>query len=411
MNKICSHCEPIEAHPFHFIEKMEIYMTRVCRVCNVFRKPFGDILSNSGNLDARIEKLFVYTIINILANLKILKIIPIKDLKDKSGIYNRTLVVAREAEEFGYIVSALKIGKSYLNIFKINLPNKSLFFCALPLVDFGRIETINFEDKHQFKLFLKSNNFPYCQGEVFNNFNPALQYGAKIGFPLVVKPRFGSLSRHTTINIKNEEELKRAIEIVKIISDEFIVEKYIEGKDYRVTIVGNKMIACALREPPNVVGNGNESIEQLIKRKNSDILRGEKNQKNTTLHKIGINRRTAEFLNKQNYHFDYVPKKNEKIYLDNKVILASGADIHDATDKIHKENIVLLEELSKLLGTSLIGFDIITSDISKPHNKIPFSIIEANGAPYIDMHHFPTYGKKRNVARAILCELKSKYNC
>ena len=90
------------------------------------------------------------------------------------------------------------------------------------------------------------------------------------------------------------------------------------------------------------------------------------------------------------------------VYLQEKVILACGADIHDRTDEIHVETIKMFQKAAQLCDTALIGFDFICEDISKSYLTQDCAIIEANSCPSIDMHHFPVSGKVRDVAGKLL---------
>jgi len=403
-NKICVHCYPEIINSHHAVARVE----------KIFNTVFGTIakpLIDSNVIKARTfflksEKHVIYTLVEFLSLVKIVKMVPVRNGRETS---NRLLVIANEAKKRNYRVEAIKVFNLSTNIFRLKLDGGAILFHTLPTADFTENPTTDFDDKYKFKLFLQSHNLPYVPGQVFRNLQKALSYALELEFPLVVKPRVGSLSRHTTFNIKDENELRSAIKITRIISGEFIVEKYIEGENYRVSVVGNKMIACALREAPNITGDGVSTIGALIKRKNTDPQRGEGGQKNTTLHKIDTTLILVDFLKAQGYSLDTVPAEGRKVYLSNKVTLSSGADIHDVTDKVHPVNVLLFEHLSRLLEISLIGFDVITTDITKPYSlSADFAIIEANSAPFIDMHHFPVSGKARNVAAAILDNVEER---
>ena len=179
---------------------------------------------------------------------------------------------------------------------------------------------------------------------MFCGIKPALAYAKKSGFPLVVKPRNSSLSKHIVCNIQNEADLKKAIKIAQIISRYFIVEKFIEGDVYRATLVNHKMAACCMREAPNVVGDGINTIAELIKIKNEHPWRGEAHQKNFTLHKISAGENARSFLTKQGLDMESVLPKGTKARLHNKIILKCGADIHDKTDEIHPDNVALFQK-------------------------------------------------------------------
>ena len=197
--------------------------------------------------------------------------------------------------------------------------------------------------------------------------------------------------------------MKKAIKIVQIINSEFIVEKFIEGDVYRVTLVNHEMAGCCLREAPNVVGDGMHTITRLwLKLKTSIRGAGEAHHKNFTLHKIIIDENMQFFLAKQGLAMESVLPAGTKAYLHSKIILKCGADIHDKTDEVHPDNIALFQKISRLCDTPLVGLDFICQDISRPHHQQECAVLEANSLPYIDMHHYPTTGQPRNVAGLIM---------
>ena len=87
---------------------------------------------------------------------------------------------------------------------------------------------------------------------------------------------------------QNEADLKKAIKVAQIINSEFIVEKFIEGDVYRITLVDHKMAAGCMREAPNVVGDGIHTIIGLIETKTSIHGAGKLTRKIFTLHKISV---------------------------------------------------------------------------------------------------------------------------
>ena len=43
-----------------------------------------------------------------------------------------------------------------------------------------------------------------------------------------------------------------------------LVERFIQGQDFRFLVVGNKVVAAARRQAPAVIGNGRHSVAELI---------------------------------------------------------------------------------------------------------------------------------------------------
>mgnify|MGYP001590155931 CR=1 FL=1 len=357
-------------------------------------KKFPKLLPN-------IHRIVLYNLFRAFLVIRTLKEVDISD--DDETLPNRTLVVAREAAKRGISVKSFKfLGKDRTNFFSIKIKNKKIIFEVLPTEDIAKISKIDFDDKYKLKQILKYNNLPRAEGGCFRKAQKALFYAKELGFPLVVKPKLGSLSKHITCNIQNEADLKKAIHIAQIINPEFIVEKFIKGDVHRVTLVGHKVAAGCMREAPNVIGDGMHTITELIGIKNEHPWRGEAHQKNFTLHKISADENTKSFLAKQGLALETVLPPGTKAYLHSKIILKGGADIHDKTDEIHPDNIALFQKISRLCGAPLVGLDFICQDISRPHHQQKCAVLEANSLPYIDMHHYPVTGQPRNVAGLIM---------
>jgi len=394
----CPHCDPYKVRASHIPN----------RIMNMLSLPW---LMFPSVTHTRIAPSFLYTFANRFFNkafvrglltVRVLQEVNASD--DDEGLYNRSLVVVREARKQGVHIKAIKLlGKTGTGLYSMERNGKKVIFDGLPHADIEEPLTHDFSDKNKLKHFLHSKNVPYPHGKVFKHHKSAIQFVEKeLGFPVVVKPPTGSLSRHTFCNINTPEELEDAVRAVQLISNEFLVEKFIRGDVHRVTVVGGDVLAACRRELPNVVGDGKHTIRELIEIKNQHLLRGEHHQKNYTLKKISLNDKTIGILKQQGMTFDHILPKDKKVYLHDKLVLSAGADIHDVTDVMHRENIQMFERVYDACGSRVIGVDFIAQDISMPYYEQNCGVIEVNGVPYIDMHHYPVTGKSRNVAGAIV---------
>lgn len=254
-------------------------------------------------------------------------------------------------------------------------------------------------DKLLTKRLLEYQYIPVASGEkVFNTIN-LLQTAEKIGYPVVLKPQFGNKGKGVILNIKSEKELLKAYKVLSDSYKDVIIEKYIKGNDYRVCVVNHEVIAVARRVPPYLIGDGEHDIVDLIEILNSDPKRGESHEKPLT--KIKIDENLLECLNKQGFNVSSIPSVGEKVFLRENANLSTGGSAIDYTDEICEENRDLCIRASKVLGLDVCGIDICTEDISKPIYNGGV-IVEINAAPGIRMHHFPSEGKSRDVAGAIV---------
>lgn len=80
------------------------------------------------------------------------------------------------------------------------------------------------------------------------------------------------MGQNVHTNIKNEEELKAILNNLNSMStySNFIIEKHYAGKEYRVYVVGNKVVGAIHRIPANITGDGINNIRTLISMKNKE---------------------------------------------------------------------------------------------------------------------------------------------
>lgn len=254
-------------------------------------------------------------------------------------------------------------------------------------------------DKLITKEILYNQYIPIADGGKVRNPIDLMYMANKIGFPVVLKPRFGNQGKGVYVNIKNERELVEYYNELSNKYKEIIIEKYIQGNDYRVCVVDGKVIAVAQRIPPFVTGDGIHNIKELIDILNEDPRRGEDHERPLT--KIKVDEELINYIKKMNYNSQSVLPIGEKLFLRENANLSTGGIAIDCTDEICKENIELCERCASAIGLDICGIDVCCKDI-KESIKNKGAVIEVNAAPGIRMHHYPYIGKSRNVAEAIV---------
>jgi D-alanine-D-alanine ligase-like ATP-grasp enzyme len=261
-------------------------------------------------------------------------------------------------------------------------------------------------DKFFTKKMLIKNNISCPQGEIFtsNTYNDAIQF-AKNLFPVVLKPNWGSHGDYVVVDINSIKELEEAIfNFYKNHQENepFIIEKFYPWKEYRLFVTHLGGFAVINREWSNVIGNGINTIVELIEIEN--IKR--KNLKetiNTSLCPIVIDNEVHVFLHKNNRTIKTIPTKNEKVYLRQESNLAKGGVSINVTEEISpffKE--LALKTLSIFPGLKLAGLDVLTTDIKSKNPE--YVILEVNSNPGLTMHHYPAIGKDENVAQ-LVCDV------
>ncbi len=342
-----------------------------------------------------------------------LKLASLRDDFTRSDIQLRSSCFIDEFRGRGGSVKALRGPNNFTNRFWAEIQSRAVRFEGLPIANFASRYNIRLvDDKKKTKRHLEMGGFPIAKGQSFWFWQrgKALRFGVeKLGFPLVVKPRGGSVSRHVSTNIRDSDRLKLAIGKALVYSPTFIVEQFIaDAFVHRVTVVDFNYVACVKQLPANILGDGVSSISELIDRKNRDPGRGEPDQKEYTLYKIVEDETTTKLLSERGYSLLSRPKKGEIVFLQRDPFLKLGGDLIELTPKVHPENLKLFRKIARFFDIRVVGIDFLAPDITRPYRDQTTAVLELNSLPCIELHHFPSAGPRQNVAKPVV-DLFFKY--
>lgn len=258
------------------------------------------------------------------------------------------------------------------------------------------------DDKGITKKIMEENNLSVPKGRSFgieDSDEDIVSYSRKIAYPLVFKPTNASLGDGVVTNIRTEQALREAIEYVRVELgyDDVVLEQYVEGREFRVYVVEDKVVAAYNRIPANITGDGENTIEELIRLKN--LERRKNSRLNSCLIEIDVE--IIKLIQEKGYTLETVPKKGEYILLREKTNVSSGGDPIDVTDSISdgiKE--LAIQAIQAVPGLTHGGVDIIEN--TTDNNDVPGFIIEINATAQIGGILFPLEGKARNIPAAII---------
>ncbi|MCA3237438.1 MAG: cyanophycin synthetase [Curvibacter sp.] len=259
------------------------------------------------------------------------------------------------------------------------------------------------QDKELTKKLLASAGVPVPLGREIHSADDAWAAAGEIGLPVVIKPKNGNQGKGVTVNITTREQLLKAFAAAQEFDDEILVERFLPGNDYRLLVVGNKLVAAARRDPPTVVGDGEHTIRQLVEEVNRDPRRGTGHS--TSLTKIRFDDIATACLAGQGLGPDSVPAKGRRVALRHNANLSTGGTATDVTDDVHPDVAYRAIIAAKMVGLDICGVDMVCDSILKPLEEQGGGIVEVNAAPGLRMHLSPSYGKGRPVGEAIMSTL------
>ncbi len=255
------------------------------------------------------------------------------------------------------------------------------------------------QDKDLTKQLLHAAGVPVPLGRPVDTLDEAWQVALEIGLPVVVKPQDGNQGKGVTVNITDREAFNAAYETAERYGT-VMVERYLPGHDYRLLVVGNKLVAASRREPPLVVGDGVHTVRQLVEQVNADPRRGEGHA--TSLTKIRFDDIAIGRLHAQGLEPESVPEKGRRVILRNNANLSTGGTATDVTDEVHPEVAARVVAAARMVGLDICGVDVVCESVLRPLEEQNGGIVEVNAAPGLRMHISPSYGKGRDVGQAVI---------
>ncbi|MBW8720413.1 MAG: ATP-grasp domain-containing protein, partial [Polaromonas sp.] len=258
------------------------------------------------------------------------------------------------------------------------------------------------QDKDLTKMLLRAAGVPVPLGRPVADPDDAWVAAQEVGLPAVVKPLDGNQGKGVTVNITTRDHLdvayKAAAEYGQV-----MVEKFLPGSDFRLLVVGNKLVAASRREPPQVVGDGLHTVRELVDIVNQDPRRGEGHA--TSLTKIRFDEIAVARLEAQDLTPDSIPAKGRRVILRNNANLSTGGTATDVTDDVHPAVAARAVAAAQMVGLHICGVDVVCESMLRPLESQSGGVVEVNAAPGLRMHLSPSYGKGRAVGVAMIDEL------
>jgi GNAT-family acetyltransferase (TIGR03103 family) len=194
---------------------------------------------------------------------------------------------------------------------------------------------------------------------------------------LVVKPARGEQGRGVAVDLDSMEAVDNAIEIAGQHGGQVLVESYHPGDDLRLIVIGYKLVAAAIRRPPEVVGDGKKNVRELIERQSRRRMASTGGESH-----IPLDTETERCVAKAGYTLDEVPDEGVAFPVRKAANLHTGGTIHDVTSLVHPRLVEAACTVARAIEIPVCGVDFIVRNPTEPD----YVFIEANERPGLANH-------------------------
>ena len=209
----------------------------------------------------------------------------------------------------------------------------------------------------------------------------ALDVAQRLGFPVVVKPADADHGEGVTAGLATEADVLKAYDLARSVSSNVLVEKHVEGREYRLLVVHGELFWAHERVIAQVIGDGKSTVQQLIDI--SNLTRRAGSNTGYALVTIGISDELLDMLARQGQTLDSTPAAGQKVVLERAPSIAGGGDVLPVFDVIHPDNAAIAERAARLLRLDIAGIDFLSTDITRSWRDVGGWITEVNSQPQI----------------------------
>jgi GNAT-family acetyltransferase (TIGR03103 family) len=202
---------------------------------------------------------------------------------------------------------------------------------------------------------------------------------AEVG-EVVVKPTRGEQGKGITVGVaagKGPDELAAALGRAREQHREVLIEERVKGDDLRLVVIDGRVVAAALRIPPEIIGTGEHSVRDLIaaqSRRRSAATGGEST--------IPLDDITEDTVRDAGWTLDDVLPEGTRLRVRRTANLHQGATIHDVTAQVNPELCRVAVAAAEAIGVPVTGIDLLVRDVAGDE----YAFIEANERPGLANH-------------------------
>lgn len=234
-----------------------------------------------------------------------------------------------------------------------------------------------------------------------NELDKAEQFLTHMNRPVVVKPTEGGGGTGVTTGITRLHDLRKAIQKAATTSTQVLIEEQIEGDNYRLLYIDGELVDIIRRDRPTIIGDGHQSIVQLINDENTQRISA---QPYTALSALKADQSMDLHLHMQGLTRHTKPGKGEIITIKGSINQNSRRDNHRIFSTVHPDYCKLGQHIRKVLDIKLLGVDIITPSLEVAIQDSGGAINEINTTPGLHHHYLVAENEQRCPAGQLALE-------
>ena len=202
------------------------------------------------------------------------------------------------------------------------------------------------------------------------------KFMAEVG-EVVVKPARGEQGRGITVGVTDVEALRAAVAVAFHHCPDVLLEERVSGDDVRVLVIGDEVVAAAVRRPAAVIGNGRDTVAELVRAQSRRRERATGGESSIPLDNV-----TEAVVRDAGLELDDVLPAGTRLQVRMTANLHTGGTIVDCTEELSPALRQAAVRASRTIGIPVTGIDFMVPDVSGEE----FTFVEDNERPGLANH-------------------------
>ena len=249
------------------------------------------------------------------------------------------------------------------------------------------ISTVLVRNKMACAQVLRSAGLPVPSHQMVQSEEQALQVAGELGYPVVVKPVALDGGKGVFAGLTSSGAVKKAYQNVRALGEQVLVEKHVEGNDYRVQVCDGQVFRITHRRSAYVRGDGESTVQALIDRSNDALQRPVDPTVEQGKRPIRVDEEVVDWLAAAGLGLQSVPPRGMHVRLRGAANVSLGGTLEPVLAKAHPDNLALAIRAVRVLRLDLAGVDLLIPDIARSWREVGAAICEVNARPEIGSGH------------------------
>lgn len=235
---------------------------------------------------------------------------------------------------------------------------------------------------------LARHGLPVARHFAAKNEEEAVKHASCLGYPVVVKPADLEGGKGVHAGLISEEKVRQCYRDAVRHSRLILVEKFHEGRDYRLTVLNGNLIKAVERIPGGVTGDGEHNVQELLQLAEASpesqrriLERGES--------LLSLDQEAQDLLLEAGLTADSIIGADRFIKLRRRANVSTGGTTRLVMDQVHPANRKLAERAADVMRLDMAGIDLLIPDISKSWLETGAIICEVNAQPQLGENNIP----------------------